>query len=180
MKLIAIVFLAAALAAIGSLGLVYSGLYNVAADNRPGAIEYWLFSTTMTHSVRRHAKEAPAAASDRPDAIKLGASQYHDMCTACHGAPGIAPDEIGKGLNPAAPDLSHAAARWSNRELFWIIKNGIRFTGMPAWGKTHSDEEIWRLANFVKHLPALNAEQYRSMVRREAKRLHGNDESHRH
>lgn len=180
MKLTAGVLLTIAVSVIVGLVFVYSGFYNVAADSPPGAVEHWLLRTTMTQSVRRHAKVIPVPSVNTPDAIKRGANQYHDMCVSCHGAPGITPDEVGKGLTPQPPDLSKTASQWSKQELFWIIKHGIQFTGMPAWGKTHGDEEIWVLATFVEQLPLLGTEQYRSMVGGEVKRSHGNSQFHQH
>ena len=69
-----------------------------------------------------------------------------------------------RGLYPPAPDLASAGARHTDAELFWIIKNGIKMSGMPAWGETHSDEELWALAAFVDDLPEMSASEYRALV----------------
>jgi hypothetical protein len=79
------------------------------------------------------------------------------------GAPGKDPTAIGKGLNPEPPYLPYVAARWSSAELFWIAKNGIRMTGMPAFGSTHKDEEIWKVVAFVQRLPKVSEEEYAKM-----------------
>jgi mono/diheme cytochrome c family protein len=74
-------------------------------------------------------------------------------CSACHGIDGRTPTEIGRWLYPRASDLgSPRVQEWSDRELFWIIQNGIRLTGMPGFGKLHSDEDIWALARYVRSL----------------------------
>jgi mono/diheme cytochrome c family protein len=83
------------------------------------------------------------------------------MCEVCHGAPGINQSELSSGLNPLAPELSHAVEDWSDEELFWITKYGIKMSGMPAWGNTHSDNEIWSIIAFVKQMPEMSDEEYK-------------------
>jgi mono/diheme cytochrome c family protein len=89
---------------------------------------------------------------------------FRTMCVACHGEPGGKPSEMGHGLNPKAPELSEVVGRWSDSELHWIIANGIRMTGMPAFGATHKDEEIWALVEFLRTLSGRSPAQYRSLV----------------
>ncbi len=85
------------------------------------------------------------------------------MCESCHGAPGKQETELSKGLNPRAPYLPKVANFIEPAEMFWATKNGIRMTGMPAWGKTHSDEKIWAIVAFIKTLPDMSAEDYEKM-----------------
>jgi mono/diheme cytochrome c family protein len=85
------------------------------------------------------------------------------MCVSCHGSPGLEETEVSVGLNPAAPYLVKVAKEIDPNKLFWIIKNGIKMTGMPAWGKTHSDEKIWAIVAFVKKLPNMTVEEYQKM-----------------
>lgn len=154
------------------LAVIYSGVYNVAATNVHTGILEWVLHTTMTQSVKRRAAEVAAPPANREALVPKGARRYGEMCAQCHGAPGVAADETGKGLMPPAPDLAKTAAAWSERELYWIIKNGVQFTGMPAWGETHDDAELWELALFVKTMPNLTAEQYRALSGKEVRRLH--------
>jgi mono/diheme cytochrome c family protein len=86
------------------------------------------------------------------------------MCVTCHGAPGVEASEIGTGLYPAPPDLQAEAAEWSDTELYWTIANGIKMSGMPAFAPTHEPDELWSLVAFVKTLPNVTPETYRSMV----------------
>jgi mono/diheme cytochrome c family protein len=89
------------------------------------------------------------------------------MCVGCHGAPGKDPSEIGKGLRPRPPDLAKAALQLDKGELFWIVKNGIKMAGMPAFGATHRDRTIWNIVGFVQEqLPNLTAEQYQDLANR--------------
>jgi hypothetical protein len=73
---------------------------------------------------------------------------------------------IAKGLWPEAPDLKETADEWTPSELYWIIKNGIKFTAMPAWGPTHDDHELWAMAAFVHQLPKMSAAQYKELADR--------------
>lgn len=149
--------------ALGGLTFVYTGSFNVAATAPHAAATRWLFNTTMEHSVARRARdvEAPPAALERDE--RAGFLAYREMCVGCHGAPGVERSAVGKGLLPKPPDLDEAADEWSSKELFWIIKNGIKMTGMPAWGTTHSDKELWQIVAFLKTLPLLSPRQYRTL-----------------
>jgi mono/diheme cytochrome c family protein len=71
--------------------------------------------------------------------------------------------EIHKGLQPEPPELYEGLDEWKPNELFWIVKNGVKMTGMPAWGPTHSDEKIWAIVAFLEKLPHMNAAQYKAM-----------------
>src|SRR5207248_10259049 len=75
-------------------------------------------------------------------------------------APGKERGEVGQGLNPRPPSLSDAAPGWTPSELFWIVKNGIRMTGMPALGPTHEDDRIWAIISFVEQLPSMTPAEY--------------------
>lgn len=155
----------AILAALG-LGIVRSGLYSVAAtypDRRP--VE-WLLSTTMDHSVQRHAAGLPVPPLDSSALVQTGFQHYRGMCVECHGAPGVEPADLAHGLNPSPPELVESAGDWQPAELFWITKNGVRMSGMPAWGPTHSDDKIWAIVAFVRRLPKMTEAEYRALDRK--------------
>jgi len=147
------------LAAVGAV-IVYSGTYNVAATEPHTAVGAWVLETTKQRSVatRAAAMDPPAAFSD--DQIRQGFAHYQAMCVICHGAPGIERSELARGLLPEAPPLDEVATEWSAAEMFWVVKHGIRMTGMPAWGPTHSDEQLWAIVAFMQRLPALSADEY--------------------
>jgi mono/diheme cytochrome c family protein len=86
------------------------------------------------------------------------------MCVTCHGEPGREPSEIGRGLNPEAPELSKSAQEWSDSELHWIIRNGIKMSGMPGFGETHDDKEIWAIATFLRTMSGRTPDQYRRLL----------------
>lgn len=166
------------LTVVATLALVWLALVAVAttgavdvaatADYVPGA--EWFFSTLSEESIRRHAEEAAEAGNLVPpreatDAmLRTGASHYRSMCVVCHGAPGAEPGEIGQGLKPKPPDLSHTAREMSEREILWVLEHGIRHTGMPAFGATHGEEELQALTAFVKRLDGMSPEEYTGLT----------------
>ena len=161
---------------VGFVVVVYSGIYNVAATKpEPGATD-WVLSTTMDRSVHHHAAGIRVSATyESPDPSE-GYEHFSEMCVACHGAPGIEPSEMGKGLNPRALDLSEAANEWTPSEVYWIVKNGIKMSGMPAFGPTHDDEKLWNITAFVKRLPGLAPEQ--DAMRGKATEAHTTESEH--
>ncbi len=151
------------IAVIVGVIVMYSGVVNVAATNPHNPITAMVLSTTMDNSVRAHAKGINTPALEDKQMIMEGFHHYREMCVDCHLAPGISSSEISAGLMPAPPVLQEAVEEWQPAELFWVIKNGVKMTGMPAWGPTHSDEKIWAIVAFLEKLPAMTAEQYQEM-----------------
>ncbi|MFU8813835.1 MAG: c-type cytochrome [Pseudomonadales bacterium] len=151
--------LLAVLAAGAALVLMYSGAYNVGATEPHTGFGRWLLGTTMEHSVRTRAQSiiAPRLTADMAD---QGFGHYDTECKICHGAPGSDASHLGQGLRPTPPDLAVTVGRWEPAEIFWIIKHGIRMTGMPAWGLHYSDDELWSTVAFVRGLPDMTGEAY--------------------
>ena len=157
-------FLAAiVLMVLVAFAVSYSGVVNVAATEQDKGVAAWLLSNTMQGSVRRQANGIAAPRQASEEEIREEFRFYNEACVFCRGAPGKDPTDIGKGLNPEPPYLPDVVARWSSSELFWIAKNGIRMTGMPAFGPTHKDEEIWKVVAFVQRLPTVTEEDYAKM-----------------
>ncbi len=128
--------------AAGGLGVVWSGAYDVAAsDPHPDPVR-WALETTLENSVERRAEGIVAPASFTPDQVEKGFASFDGMCAQCHGAPGVAADEWAEDMRPSPPSLSEAATQWTPEEVFWILQNGIKMSGMPALGPTHGEEEI--------------------------------------
>lgn len=144
---------------------VYLGLYDVSANRRDSALVRRTMRIITVRSVRHHAAGIKTPALDDPKIVSMGFDHYSRMCVFCHGAPGIQPRELGKSLNPRPPKLVETARHWKPNELFWITKNGVRMTGMPAWGTTHSDDEIWAMVAFMQKLRGLTPEEYKKMAR---------------
>lgn len=156
----------AILAIIGAAALViFSGMYNVAADAPHSQPVYWLMQTSRDRSIAAHAADivAPDDLAD-PKRIASGAGLYAEMCSSCHLAPGMERTEISRGLYPKAPELRRGVGL-TPAEEFWVAKHGIKMTGMPAWGVTHSDTLLWDVVAFLQKLPNLTPDQYRALVR---------------
>jgi mono/diheme cytochrome c family protein len=148
---------------IAAIGLGLSGIYSVAANQPDTDLKGWLLSTMMRRSVVAHADQPDKNFRPTETQVRDGFRLYNETCIYCHGAPGHDPSDIGKGLNPEPPYLPDRAERWTNAELFWIIKNGVKMTGMPSFGVTHKDSEIWNLVAFVQRLPKMTDEQFKQM-----------------
>lgn len=143
---------------------VWSGLYDVAA-NRP---DDWLdrvAETVADRSVERRAEGIRAPDLSDPAMVRTGVAHYQEMCVTCHGAPGVKASEIGVGLAPTPPDLAEEGEEQSPGELFWVVRNGVRMTGMPAFGVTHSDQQIWAIVALLKRLPKMSPAEYQALIR---------------
>jgi len=150
--------------ACAALAIMYTGFYNVAADAPDNPVVDWFLSNTMIHSVISHAESVQAPAQFSDEQARAGFTIYRQTCVHCHGAPGKDPGNIAKGLNPEAPDLSDAVGDMTTGQMFWIIKNGIKMSGMASYGKVHSDDEIWNIVAFVQRLPNMTPEEYGQFV----------------
>lgn len=152
------------LLAAAAVAFIYSGIYDVGASSPHGGLSSWVLETTMHSSVERRADRVEVPELADRSLVLAGVNDFEQMCVQCHGAPGREPAALGKGLNPPAPDLSESAQEMSAAELFWITKHGIRMTGMPAWGTTHDDEELWPVVAFLTELPQLDAAAYDALL----------------
>src|SRR5688572_6394991 len=112
-----VIFLAILIAAV--LGFIYSGLYDVAASSPDEGLIGWALETTQERSIHRRAEEIQPPPLDDPAMIRTGLIHYHEMCTVCHGAPGIKISETGQGLNPTPPELAGEAGHEKAGEMFW-------------------------------------------------------------
>jgi cytochrome c553 len=151
--------------AIGGFLLVWSGLYNVAASRGHWAIVEWILAFGMRNSVELRASMIDVPDLDNDDTILLGANHYRTGCAPCHGAPGVNADPVAQSMLPPPPDLTDAAERWRDSELFWIVKHGIKYTGMPAWVAQSRDDEVWTLVAFLKALRSMSADRYADLLR---------------
>ena len=142
---------------------VWFGMYDISADTPHGKITHNLLQTLRERSIAVRAKTVQVP-DDLDDAARItqGAGNYGAMCTGCHLAPGMADTELSRGLYPVPPNLSHVPVDAAT--AFWVIKHGIKASGMPAWGKSMNDEYIWNMAAFLQQLPKLDATQYQALV----------------
>lgn len=158
--LVAVVVLVVA----GLLWVGATGAYNVAATESHWPVTRWALNTLQHRSVAARAIELVPIPTD-PEALQHGFEHFHTMCVDCHGAPGFDRGEMGRGLNPEPPRLEEEAHEWTDAELFWITKHGIRLAGMPAYGVTHGDEELAAIVGFIRAMETMTEEEYAERVR---------------
>ena len=147
-------------AAIGAAAMVWGGVYDVASNVQHTQPVYSLLETAMRQSVRWRARGIEAPPLGDPRQLAQGAACYRARCVRCHGAPGVAQDDIGKSMQPLPGPLVDARQRWSARELYWLTRNGIKMSGMPAWEYRLSDQELWAVVAFVERLPDMTPQAY--------------------
>lgn len=157
--------LLAALAGVAIwVAVAYTGAYNVAATAQHADVVRWTLETTQRNSVIARAEGMPAPEAITDGMIAQGARHFATTCAQCHGAPGHEPAPWSRGMRPEPPRLTEAATHWRPREIFWIVANGFRMTGMPAFGAHHSAEEIAAIAAFVGKLPGLTPDGYKVLI----------------
>ena len=146
---------------IGSARVRSGGL---ASDAQPGRLEQVVARNLVRLSIPAKAKRENNPFRNNPEAWRSAAAHYEDHCALCHGADGRAQTATAAGLYPKVPDLRQPAVQnLSDGELFYIIQNGVRWTGMPAWRLQHSDEDSWLLVSFVRKLPTLTEQDVDSL-----------------
>ena len=161
---IASILIAGLVVVVGGFAVIYTGMYNVAATDPHWPPTHWVLETARIRSIKAHAAEVQAPPGlDDPAKISMGVEHFAAHCAVCHGAPGVPKGDIAQGLYPPPPDLAITAKLYSDGELFWIIKHGIKMTGMPAWAD-HSDEEVWATVAFLKKLPGMSEQDYGKLV----------------
>jgi mono/diheme cytochrome c family protein len=163
-KLILVLMVLAAGLAIGAgVSMLHNGL---SAHATPTAMEAMLARNARHLAIPANARNEhnPVMPSDQN--LQEAMAHFADHCEPCHGNDGRGDTLYGKGLYPKPPDLRLAETqKLSDGELFWIIQNGIRFTGMPAFGGTHGSQDDWKLVLFLRHLPQLTLEERVEMER---------------
>lgn len=163
--LIALLVLLCLLVAAGAV-FVWSGVYNIAANVPHWKITHEVLSLVRERSISAHSKGITIPPLKDPRLLDRGFKNYHEMCRLCHNAPGYSRTVVAQGLYPAPPDFtSKNREKQSNAEVYWIVKNGIKMTGMAAFGATHSEEEILGLVFFVQRLRDMTPKEYAAMLK---------------
>ena len=156
-------FIAGAVAAIVvglicAYGLVQSGLVPANADGKPGGLELWAANTSLNATLQHHAPKGPNPVTLTDANLIEGVTLYGQHCAICHGtsAGESSASPVAKGLYPAPPQLATDGVEDDPEGFsYWRIKHGVRLTGMPSWAGTLSDQQIWTLALFLKHMDKL-------------------------
>jgi mono/diheme cytochrome c family protein len=152
--------------------VAYSLLHNgVSAKATPSAIEVMMARRARHMALPSEARSLVNPVAATQENLRDGRLHFADHCAICHGNDGSCDTMMGSGLYPKPPDLRLAETqKLSDGELFWIIENGVRFTGMPAFSTRHSSpEDSWKLVLFIRHLPQLTADERIEMERNNPK-----------
>ena len=136
---------------LSALAVMRLGLMPVNADGTHSSLEARIMPLALRASIARHASEDTNPISVNEENLKAGASTYIEMCARCHSTPGGNPSVYGQSFYPPAPQLLGGMSNYTDSQLFWTIKHGIRSTGMPAWGSMLSDDEIWQIVSLLKN-----------------------------
>jgi mono/diheme cytochrome c family protein len=170
-----LVVLAVGLAIAAGASILHNGL---SARATPTAMEAMLARNARHLAIPANARNEhnPMAASDQM--LREARAHFADHCASCHANDGSGDTMYGKGLYPKPPDLRlPATQKLSDGELFWIVENGVRFTGMPAFGGGHgSQDDSWKLVLFIRHLPQLSMEERVEMERENPKGPHDREQ----
>jgi mono/diheme cytochrome c family protein len=151
---------------IGAFGLWYFVRSGVSAREQPGAAEEFVARRVRDMAISRRARSLTNPVEPSPEVIAEGREHFADHCAICHANDGSGNTEMGRGLWPKAPDMRLPRTQnLSDGELFWIIENGVRFTGMPGWstGNKEGETSSWQLVHFVRRLPQLTPEEIEEM-----------------
>jgi mono/diheme cytochrome c family protein len=151
---------------IGAIGVWYLVSRGVSAKGQPGVVEEFLATRVRNIAIARRAKSLTNPVENSAEVIAEGRAHFADHCAICHANDGSGNTDMGRGMWPKVPDMRLAKTQsLTDGELFWIIENGVRFSGMPGWGTgtTESETASWHLVHFVRRLPKLTREEIEEM-----------------
>jgi mono/diheme cytochrome c family protein len=151
---------------MGAIGVWYVMTTGLSAREEPGSVEEFAARRVRTMAIARRARSLTNPVEYSGEIIAAGRAHFADHCAICHANDGSGDTEMGRGMYPRAPDIRLPATQdLSDGELFWIIENGIRFTGMPGWatGTKEGEEASWHLVHFIRRLPKLTPEELEEM-----------------
>ena len=170
MKILLTIVLTLLIAGTAGAVIVHSGgLLNFAGDEPHPSLVEGFITVARERFIAKRSHDVQVPDLENAELVSSGGAHYVPMCAGCHLGPGTEDTEIRRGLYPQPPNLSqpaqhaghdHGDMTKSARRQFWIIKHGIKMTAMPAWGTTHSDDEIWGLVAFLQQLPEMSPEDY--------------------
>jgi mono/diheme cytochrome c family protein len=161
MKIVVTILACIVVAIVGAVAFIYSGIYNVSTLQPDNPVIAWALHTTSDHSVDARLDDIEAPGNlDQADVIQSGARFFGEHCVVCHGGPGLKPTPVAQGLNPSPPNLFRATRKPKTTEMFYFIKNGVKMTGMPGFGKTISDDQIWAVTAFLRKAPGMTPQDF--------------------
>jgi mono/diheme cytochrome c family protein len=149
---------------VGATIFVLCGTFNVAANEPHWPTMHWVMEMVRVRSIKVRAGDLmpPVNLADEARIIG-GTAHFAEHCASCHTAPGVPADDMADGMYPKPPVLTEAAHQWTPGELFWIVKNGIKMSGMPSWAE-HGDDQLWNIVAFLEKLPAMTEQDYAGLI----------------
>lgn len=161
MKILQIVIACIIAGTGGGIGFIYSGIYDVSAIEPDNAIVHWTLHTTSDRSVgASFGGISVPPGLDNPQVILSGGHLFAENCLVCRGGPGLKPTNIAQGLNPRPLNLFRATRKPGMEEMFRFILYGVKMTALPGFGTTHTDDQIWQLAAFMRKAPGMSPEEF--------------------
>lgn len=179
-KIMGTLVVAFAVFATAVAGAVYFGAISVAADEPHTEVVHGFLEAARNRSIAVRAESIEVPNLNGADKVQAGSGNYDAMCASCHLKPGQSASELSKGLYPSPPNLTQTGINGDPARTFWVIKHGIKASGMPAWGQSMEDQYIWEMVAFLGELPSLSAEEYRTLVAASGGHSHGGGETAPH
>jgi mono/diheme cytochrome c family protein len=143
------------------------GAHGFSAANPPSALERWIARAARSMAMPADARNRANPVPDSPEALAEARAHWADHCAICHANNGSGDIEMGKHMYPPAPDMRKSGTQnMTDGEIFWVIENGVRMTGMPAWDPSgHDEQDSWKLVRFIRHLPQISLPEEQEMQR---------------
>ncbi len=151
------------LAGTGVALFIYLGIYNISALAQHTKPVYKLLEYAMSRSVKARTESIEIPDLSDRQRILRGARHYREHCLQCHGAPGVSPHTLAFGMTPAPVNLVSTAREWPADDIYWVIRHGIKMSGMPAWEYHMSDQDMWDIVAFVETMPTLSPVEYAAL-----------------
>ena len=179
MKYIVTIVIVLAVLIAGAFLYAWSGMYNIAATKPHWSLTSSVIDMVRDRSIEAYSQDIQRAGPGGSELKDTFFSHYHGMCRLCHGAPGHRPEEFAMGLYPQPPEMTSGEIQteFSETEIYWIVEHGLKLTGMPAFGPSHDEEDLWGLATLAGAMPGMSPEQYNQRVQRAGSHA-GSGQSH--
>jgi len=161
-----------ALSLLAGAAFIYSGVGEPGAVTRHSRPVYWALETIRHRGIEARVEGVQPPKLTDPVLVAAGAGNYDAMCSGCHLRPGVIDSELHRGLYPTPPALATVEQPTRPDHAFWIIKHGIKASGMPAWGQSMDDQAIWGMVAFLQALPGLSPATYRELVEKSSGHSH--------
>ena len=175
-KIILTIIITLVIISVTFTAYMYSGTYNVSQLVPHNGLTKWMIRTTKHKSINKRRKDIQVPPLNDSANYAEGFVHYNEMCVMCHGAPGIEPMEMAKGLYPHPPKFTKSDDLPDPDESFWIIKNGIKMTSMPAYGPTYDDKKIWAMIDFfLNKMNKMKPEEYQAWIKKYSKKEEMNE-----